>query len=64
MLSKRLFEILEESLCIKDPTKPFGGIQVVLVGDFLQLPPIKNIKYGDLGISVSPAYSFPPIISI
>ena len=59
MLSKRLFEILEESLHIKDPTKPFGGIQVVLFGDFLQLPPIKNIKYGDLGEFCFTSLQFP-----
>ena len=49
MISKRLFDSLEDTLRIKDPSKPFGGIQVVLVGDFLQMPPVKNTKYGDLG---------------
>lgn len=49
MLSKKIFELLEETLRYKDPSLPFGGIQIVLVGDFLQLPPVKNIRYGDLG---------------
>jgi hypothetical protein len=30
---------------IKDPTKAFGGIQIIFVGDFFQLPPI--IKQGE-----------------
>ena len=49
MISKRLFDIHEDTLRIKDPSKPFGGMQVVLVGDFLQLPSVKTTKYGDLG---------------
>ena len=59
MISKRLFEILEESLRIKDPSKPFGGIQIVLVGDFVQLPPVKNAKYGDLGEFCFTSQQFP-----
>lgn len=30
---------------IKDPTKAFGGVQIIFVGDFFQLPPI--IKQGE-----------------
>ena len=45
MISKKLFDILEDTLRIKDPSKPSGGIQVVFVGDFLQFPPVKNTTY-------------------
>ena len=29
---------------IKDINRPFGGIQLVLCGDFLQLPPVSRDK--------------------
>jgi ATP-dependent DNA helicase PIF1 len=50
MVSKRTFETVEY-VCrsIKNSTKVFGGIQVVLSGDFFQLPPIKDELYGDNG---------------
>jgi len=41
MLSKKIFEIIEElGRVIRKSNLPFGGLQVVLVGDFYQLPPI------------------------
>jgi len=41
MLSKKIFEIIEElGRTIRKSTLPFGGIQVILVGDFFQLPPV------------------------
>lgn len=43
MMSKKIFDILEELACIsRANTHPFGGIQVVFVGDFFQLPPVSN----------------------
>ena len=48
MFSGRFFDKLEEGLrAIRGtgPDLPFGGIQIVLCGDFLQLPPVdKNGK--------------------
>ncbi len=41
MLHPKLFETIDEILkMLKEPFLPFGGIQVVLAGDFFQLPPI------------------------
>jgi ATP-dependent DNA helicase PIF1 len=41
MLSKKIFEIIEElARIIKGSTKPFGGMQVIFTGDFFQLPPV------------------------
>ena len=46
MLDAYTFKYLDDFLSIvrKNP-KPFGGIQVVLIGDFFQLPPVR-IEYG------------------
>jgi ATP-dependent DNA helicase PIF1 len=41
MLSKKIFEIIEETgRAARKSTLPFGGLQVIFVGDFYQLPPI------------------------
>jgi ATP-dependent DNA helicase PIF1 len=41
MMSKRMFELLDTlGQRIRGNKEPFGGIQIVLVGDFFQLPPI------------------------
>jgi len=41
MLSKKVFEIIEElGRTIRKSSSPFGGLQVVFVGDFYQLPPV------------------------
>lgn len=46
MMSPELFDKLEEmARIIKGSDEPFGGIQLVLSGDFLQLPCVKNDKF-------------------
>lgn len=47
MLSAYQFEYLDKVFrAVKNNKKPFGGIQLILIGDFLQLPPVidKNSK--------------------
>ncbi len=46
MISADLFDILDQTLrAVRENKKPFGGLQILLFGDFLQLPPIT--KYGE-----------------
>lgn len=43
MLDARTFDYIDTVLRnLKDDTKPFGGIQVLLFGDFFQLPPVEK----------------------
>lgn len=49
MLSKQLFDTLNAVCQMRNPNKPFGGIQIVLCGDFQQLPPVPNKLYSDEG---------------
>ena len=51
MISKKIVDILN-TLCqsIRGfASHPFGGIQIVLVGDFYQLGPVPNLMYNDEG---------------
>ena len=43
MLSAEVFDKLEEiARCVRQSTEPFGGIQIILCGDFLQLPNVEG----------------------
>ena len=45
MMSKKIFELIDlVAKKVRRNGLPFGGIQVVLSGDFFQLPPVKNNK--------------------
>jgi len=45
MIDCQLFDKLEKiGRVIRGDDRPFGGIQVILCGDFLQLPPVKKTK--------------------
>lgn len=46
MLSPILFDKLESvARCVRNIDKPFGGIQLILSGDFLQLPVVNSDKF-------------------
>ncbi len=45
MVDGRYFEKLETvARVLRNSDKPFGGIQLILTGDFLQLPPVTKRK--------------------
>ncbi len=50
MLSAKLFSQIE-LVCrkVKGNDKLFGGVQIILCGDFQQLKPVPNPRYGDEG---------------
>lgn len=55
MLSLKLFTDID-ALCraVRNNDTPFGGMQVILCGDFFQLKPVPN-SYGDNGEYIFPA---------
>ena len=57
MVANHVFERLN---CImksaRDSKKPFGGVQIIVTGDFLQLPPVNPFEYCLIcGITLGPA---------
>ncbi|KAK3747561.1 hypothetical protein QZH41_015796, partial [Actinostola sp. cb2023] len=47
MVDAELFDKLETvARCVRNDDRPFGGIQLILSGDFLQLPPVSKISEG------------------
>ena len=49
MMSKKVFDILDAvgRAVLKQPRKPFGGLQVMFSGDFYQLPPVGDREEPD-----------------
>ncbi len=43
MISASLLDVLDEVLkTVRNSSRPFGGLQLILLGDFLQLPPVSR----------------------
>lgn len=52
MMPACFFEALDTELkWIHGNSKPFGGIQLIVCGDFAQLQPVPDIKFEKLGYS-------------
>lgn len=46
MININIFQRVHDMLCyVKNCSAPFGGLQVLLVGDFFQLPPVKEKQF-------------------
>lgn len=60
MLNIEAFEYINEVLKeIRRSDKPFGGIQVIFIGDFFQLPPVVNDETDNaLGLEIERKYCF------
>ncbi|KAJ1307093.1 hypothetical protein OPQ81_001211 [Rhizoctonia solani] len=57
MVSARLFDLLDRlAREIRQNTRPFGGIQLVVSGDFFQLPPVSDER--DISASLGPDSQF------
>ena len=59
MLRRDQFELIDIVLAgIKEMSIPFGGVQMVLVGDFFQLPPVVDTEHSKLFEDLKEPYCF------
>ena len=50
MLSWKIFKVIDHACrVVRENQKTFGGIQMILSGEFYQLKPNSNIRYQDPG---------------
>jgi len=63
MLRRDQFELIEIVLSsIKNNPKPFGGVQIILVGDFFQLPPVVTPTQEKQFIDLKNPYCFQSVL--
>ncbi|KDN35967.1 hypothetical protein RSAG8_11178, partial [Rhizoctonia solani AG-8 WAC10335] len=59
MVSGKLFDLIDRvAREIRQSTRPFGGIQLVVSGDFFQLPPISDERDINTGYEIDPPFAF------
>lgn len=64
MLSSKTFQQIEHVLRkVRGIHIPFGGVQMILSGDFYQLKPVANLRYQDPGDMVIAAENFKDLIA-
>ena len=62
MSSWKMFQEIHVCRVIRENQKTFGGIQMILSGDFYQLKPISNIRYQDPGEVITSQTQFKNLI--